>query len=86
MLPTFEVAHIVRQYRDHFIANKQPIGYHKKVLNAIAICRTALLGGHADACDKCSHTRSYQLCETCAVTATVPNVKAQKGKNGLWPA
>lgn len=63
MLPTFEVAHIVRQYGDHFIANKQPIGYHKKVLNAISICRTAQLGGHVDACDKCSHTRiSYNSC------------------------
>jgi hypothetical protein len=63
MLPTFEVAHIVRQYGDRFIANKQPLGYHKKVLNAIAICRTAQLGGHVDACDKCSHTRiSYNSC------------------------
>jgi hypothetical protein len=63
MLPTFELAHIVRQYGDHFIANKQPLGYHKKVLNAISICRTAQLGGHVDACDKCSHTRiSYNSC------------------------
>ncbi|MBK8673167.1 MAG: transposase zinc-binding domain-containing protein [Bacteroidetes bacterium] len=63
MLPTFEVAHIVRQYGDRFIANKQPLGYHKKVLNAISICRTAQLGGHVDACDKCSHTRiSYNSC------------------------
>ena len=63
MLPTYELAHIVRQYGDHFIANKQPIGYHKKVLNAISICRTAQLGGHVDACDKCSHTRiSYNSC------------------------
>ncbi|MBK9354080.1 MAG: transposase zinc-binding domain-containing protein [Bacteroidetes bacterium] len=56
MLPTYELAHIVRQYGDHFIANKQPIGYPKGT-NAISICRTAQLSGYVDACDKCSHTR-----------------------------
>jgi hypothetical protein len=63
MLPTFEVAHIVRQYGGSFIASKQPLGYQKKVLNAIDICRTAQLGGHVDACDKCTHVRiSYNSC------------------------
>jgi hypothetical protein len=36
---------------------------HLKVLNAILRCRTAALGGHADACSKCGHeVVSYNSC------------------------
>lgn len=36
---------------------------HLKVLNAILHCRTAALGGHADACSKCGHEAvSYNSC------------------------
>ena len=36
---------------------------HLKVLNAILRCRTAALGGHADACSKCGHKAiSYNSC------------------------
>jgi len=36
---------------------------HLKVLQAILCCRTAALGGHADACSKCGHeVVSYNSC------------------------
>lgn len=37
--------------------------HHRRTLQAIAACRTAALGGHIDACDKCGHLRiSYNSC------------------------
>jgi hypothetical protein len=37
--------------------------HHRRVLEAIAQCRTAALGGHVDACDSCGHERiSYNSC------------------------
>jgi hypothetical protein len=60
---TLELAHIVRRYGDAFIEKHQPLQYHARVLNAIASCRTAALGGHIDACDSCGHLRiSYNSC------------------------
>jgi hypothetical protein len=36
---------------------------HRRVLNAIASCRTAALGGHVEACDRCGHRRiAYNSC------------------------
>ncbi len=35
----------------------------KKALRAIAVCRTAALGGHVDQCDKCGYRKiSYSSC------------------------
>ena len=60
---TLELALIVRRYGDAFIEKYQPLQYHARVLNAIASCRTAALGGHIDACDSCGHLRiSYNSC------------------------
>lgn len=59
----FEVAQVVQQYGDAYVEKHQPRQYHLRVLQAIAICRTAALGGHADACDSCGHVRiSYNSC------------------------
>jgi hypothetical protein len=36
---------------------------HHRVLNAIASCRTAALGGHVETCDRCGHRRiAYNSC------------------------
>ena len=60
---TFELAQIVQQYGHDFIEKHQPIQYHRRVLNAISVCRTAALGGHVDACDNCGYVRiSYNSC------------------------
>ena len=54
--PPFEVADIVRQHGDRFLDNHHTwvTGQHRRVLRAIAECRTAALGGHRDRCDQCA--------------------------------
>src|SRR5512139_3750218 len=32
-------------------------GAQQRVMHAIKICRTAVLGGHVDKCDRCGHRR-----------------------------
>lgn len=63
MRPRYELADILTEYGQDFIAQKQPLKYHQKVLNAISKCRTAALGGHVDRCSDCKHERiSYNSC------------------------
>ena len=31
----------------------------RRVMHAIALCRTAALGGHVEQCDRCGHTRVW---------------------------
>ena len=63
--PPFEVADIVRQHGDRFL-DAHPVwvtGQHRRVLRAIAQCRTAALGGHRDRCEQCAHPAlSYNSC------------------------
>ena len=48
-----------RQYRDKHVITAQQY----KVMKRIEICRTAALGGHVEACDRCGHTRNaYNSC------------------------
>ena len=63
--PTVEVADIVRTHGQRFLEqNRSWLGFqHLKVLQAIARCRTAALGGHIDKCSGCGHrTISYNSC------------------------
>jgi hypothetical protein len=63
--PPFEVADIVRQHGDRFLDAHHAwvTGQHRRVLRAIAQCRTAALGGHRDRCDQCAHPAlSYNSC------------------------
>ncbi len=63
MRPQFEMAQIIRDYGPDFVQNNEVLKQHKRVLNALKICRTAELGGHVDRCDSCSHERiSYNSC------------------------
>ena len=63
--PPFEVADIVRQHGDRFLETHRAwvTGQHRRVLRAIAQCRTAALGGHRDRCEQCAQPAlSYNSC------------------------
>jgi len=62
--PRFEVADVVRDYGDRFLEEFGPIPIaHRRILKAIADCRTSLLGGHKWQCDSCGHEEiSYNSC------------------------
>jgi hypothetical protein len=63
--PPFEVADIVRRHSDRFLDTHGAwaTGAHRRVLRAIAQCRTAALGGHRDRCERCAQpTLSYNSC------------------------
>ena len=63
--PSFEVADVIRiagdSFRERYSASLT--WPQQKVLDAIARCRTAALGGHRDACLNCGHQAiSYNSC------------------------
>jgi len=63
--PALEVADIVQQYGDAFLARYGATlsGGQQWALRAIATCRTAVLGGHKTQCDQCGHEEiSYNSC------------------------
>jgi hypothetical protein len=63
--PPVEVADIIRACGASFIERSRRWLHwsHVKVLNAIARCRTAALGGHRDQCPQCGHQAiSYNSC------------------------
>lgn len=63
--PLLEVADIVRAQGNRFIENhcRWIHWTHRKVLRAIARCRTAALGGHRDQCPRCGYrTISFNSC------------------------
>lgn len=63
--PVLEVADVVRQYGDAFLARYGATlsGTQQRALRAIAACRTAFLGGHTTQCDHCGHQESsYNSC------------------------
>ena len=63
--PALEVADVVRQYGDAFLARYGATlsGTQQRALRDIAACRTALLGGHTTQCDHCgSQESSYNSC------------------------
>ena len=63
--PTVEVADSMQAQGNRFLDHtRQRLGYQqRKVLSAIARCRTAALGGHVDECTGCGHEAiSYNSC------------------------
>lgn len=61
--PALELADIIRQYKHSFIARYKPHANSLRVLHALEICRTSVLGGHVDVCNRCTHVRiSYNSC------------------------
>ncbi|NJL26802.1 MAG: IS91 family transposase [Thermoanaerobaculia bacterium] len=63
--PPWEVADVIRLYGEDY---RQDQGAsvptsHRRVLHALETCRTAVLGGHVDACDHCGARQiSYNSC------------------------
>jgi hypothetical protein len=75
--PPLEVADVVRQHGAAFLARYGPTlsGAQHRALRAIAVCRTAALGGHITQCDHCDHeiqaynSCRHRCCPTCHGTA-----------------
>jgi hypothetical protein len=61
--PTLEVADIFRQHGAAY-REAHPLSYEQlRVMRAIEVCRTAVLGGHLEECDHCLKTRNaYNSC------------------------
>ena len=81
--PPLEVADIVRAKGNRFIENHSRWIHwtHRKVLHAIAACRTAILGGHRDQCSRCGYRAiSYNSCRN----RHCP--KCQNGARDKWVA
>ena len=58
-----ELGDILRRHGERYASSHpvSPIGH--KVFRAISQCRTAALGGHLEACDRCGHRRAvYHSC------------------------
>jgi hypothetical protein len=53
------VGGIIRQYGQQFRQHCNMSPVQQKVFFAIKNCRTSLMGGHADQCDQCGHTRYF---------------------------
>jgi len=63
--PPLEVADVVRQHGAAFLARYGHTlsGAQHRALRAIAVCRTAALGGHITQCDHCDHEiQAYNSC------------------------
>jgi len=63
--PPWEVADVIQRGGSRFLdRHRKSLAWQQvKVFNAITLCRTAMLGGHLDQCDRCQHrTISYNSC------------------------
>jgi Transposase zinc-binding domain len=61
--PPFEVAEVVREYGAAFRATHHVSHEQERVLQAIAHCRTAALGGQVEVCESCETEQlSYNSC------------------------
>ena len=63
--PALEVADLIRQYGDAFVARYGGTltAAQRQALRALAVCRTAALGGHVERCLDCGHERiAYNSC------------------------
>ena len=63
--PKFEVADIFRRYgADYRQRHDGSLSVaQRRVMTAIEVCRTAVLGGHLERCDRCGHERNaYNSC------------------------
>ena len=61
--PRLEVADILRAHGSAYRAHYPVSSLQAGVMRRLAACRTAALGGHVDACDRCGYQRvSYNSC------------------------
>ena len=62
MRTNYEVADVINKFYDEVFRVRIPI-HHQRTLQALQSCRTAALGGHAQACDSCGQVKvSYNSC------------------------
>ena len=86
--PPLEVADVVHQHGAAFLARSGPTlsGAQHRALRAIALCRTAALGGHITQCDHCGHeAQAYNSCRNrscpkCHGTAQAAWLTAREGE------
>jgi hypothetical protein len=58
--PALELADVIRRHGSRL---GDITGEQRRVLNSLAACRTAVLGGHVETCDHCQHQRiAYNSC------------------------
>jgi hypothetical protein len=58
-----EVADVFREHADEYLARYGATAAQRQVLRAVQNCRTAVLGGHVEACDRCGHQQvAYNSC------------------------
>jgi hypothetical protein len=63
--PALEVADVIRQYGDAFLDRYGGVlsATQRQALRDLAVCRTAVLGGHVEHCLDCGHERiAYNSC------------------------
>lgn len=61
--PRFDIADIVREHRAQLERETPLTLAQRRVLSAMALCRTAALGGHVDVCRSCGFERpAYNSC------------------------
>jgi hypothetical protein len=81
-----EVADVVREHGDEYLAKHGGTAAQRKVLRAVQNCRTAALGGHVEACDHCGHQQvAYNSCRNrhcpkCQGPATARWLKARESE------
>jgi Putative transposase/Transposase zinc-binding domain len=79
--PPFEVADVVREYGEVFRATHHLSHEQEKVLRALVQCRTAVLGGHVEACEACG---AEQICYNSCRNRHCP--KCQGSAQAKWLA
>lgn len=58
-----EVADVFRKHADEYLATYGATAAQRRVVRAVQNCRTAILGGHVEACDRCGHQQvAYNSC------------------------
>ena len=61
--PAWEMADVIARFGEKLLQSGQVGAWQKKTLSDLGQCRTALLGGHVDACTGCGQVRvSYNSC------------------------
>jgi len=86
--PRLEVADVFRRHGDAFLDRYHGVLSHeqRRALRDIAACRTAALGGHVEACDRCGHQQiAYNSCRNrhcpkCQATAAAEWMEARKAE------
>lgn len=89
MKPQYELAEVFRLYGDQYKRTHAMSPEQRKVMAAIAACRTASLGGHSETCEHCGTMRnSYNSCRNrhCPKCQTMTKEEwLQKRKQELLP-